>query len=264
MDNLEDFLKGNAEQPEAVEETSAPEPTIEAEAPEVTVEEPKGPVRDEKGRFAPKGETVAEEPAPQVASPATQEPPLDHAALIGERRRRQEAEDRIRALEEQFAKLQQPSPQPEGPPDLWEDPEGYDRYLFEQAAMVAEERAMHAVQQQRIYESAIRARSKYADYDAAHATFGEMVQANPGLFQQMVSAVDPAEFAYTTAKTEMEIRQYGGLDKLVEARVQAALAAQTQPVPTPPSIPDTLADAQSARGNTPAFTVPSLNDILKR
>jgi hypothetical protein len=268
MDDLDEFLKGNDEQPVVENETpQAPETQAQQEATPAEVAEPEakaeGPARDEKGRFAPKGEKE-----PDV-SPTSEEPKLDHAALIGERRRRQEAEDRLREYEARLAQLQQPQfqPQQQGIPDRWEDPEGYDRYLIAQASALAEERAMHAVQTQRIYSSAVAARAKYADYGDAHAVFGEMVQQNPMLFQQMVTAPDPAEFAYQTAKTEMEIRQYGGIDKLVQARVQAELAKAQTPAPAPtPSIPDTLADAQSARGSSAAsaFTVPSLDDILRR
>jgi hypothetical protein len=57
MGGLEDFLN-SAEQPvEAIETPEAPEIQTEAvETPLEVAEEPKGPVRDEKGRFAPKGE----------------------------------------------------------------------------------------------------------------------------------------------------------------------------------------------------------------
>jgi hypothetical protein len=261
MENLDEFLKGNDEQPVVeIETPETPEtPTETAETLEQVVDEAKAPVRDEKGRFAPKGEK-------EDVSPTSVEPPLDHAALIGERRRRQEAEQRFEQLQAQLAQQAQPQfQQQQGIPDRWEDPEGYDRYLIAQASQLAEERAVHAVQTQRIYSSAVAARSKYADYGDAHAVFGDMVQTNPTLFQQMVNAPDPAEFAYQTAKTEMEIRQYGGIDKLVEARVQAELA-KAQPAPTQSNIPDTLADAQSARGSSSAqaFKPMSLDEILGR
>lgn len=265
MDGLEEFFKKDDEQPAAEIETPQEPETQAAEevTSEASTEEPKGPARDEKGRFAPKGETPE---TAQVESPATPEPTLDHAALIGERRRRQEAEERLRALEQQVQQYQQPAQQvnpylgqtaqpQQTIPDRWEDPDGYDRYLIQQASQLAEERAMHAVQQQRIYESAVRARAKYEDYDAAHATFGDMAQTNPSLFQQMLVAPDPAEFAYQSAKREMEIRQYGSLDALIEARVQAALAQQATPAaPATAPIPETLADAQSSRGSVAAPT----------
>lgn len=257
MDNLEEFLKADVtpeveiDEPEAV--TTEP---VEAEAPS---ERPRGP----DGKFIAKGEEPA---TAESASPAPQEAPLDHAALIGERRRRQEAEARIEALEKQFAQFQQPQAQPQqpqGPPDRWEDPEGYDAWLVQQAAQAAQTQAIQAVQQQRIYESAVRARGKYADYGEAHEVFGQMAQRNPALFEQMLQSADPAEFAYTQAKSEMEIRQFGGIDALVAAKVAEALKTQT---PAPQAIPDTLADAQSARGSATGdgFTVPSLDDILRR
>lgn len=266
MDNLDEFLKGS-EEPVVEEAPETPEaPIAQEETPAEVVEEPKGQPRDEQGRFAPKGEKQPEEPEPSV-SPTPEEPKLDHAALIGERRRRQEAEQRLEQLQAQLQQQQPTQPAPGAhpvfgaPPDRWENPEGYDQWLVNVAAAAAEERATHAVQTNRIYTSAVAARAKYADYAEAHAVFGDMVQSNPALFQQMVNAPDPAEFCYQTAKTEMEIRQYGGIDKLVEARVQAQLAAK-QPTPT---IPDTLADAQSARGNSAEpFTPPSLDEILGR
>src|SRR5512139_675711 len=82
MDNLDEFLKGSEEpaaEIETPEQAETPEAT-EAEAPEAVADEPPakdGPVRDEKGRFAPKGDKEPE------ASPAPEEVKLDHPALIG-------------------------------------------------------------------------------------------------------------------------------------------------------------------------------------
>jgi hypothetical protein len=254
MDNLDEFLNA----PEAEVTTEAPE-TAEVEQPETVAETPAERPRGPDGKFIAKGETP-EAPA-EVASPAAEEPKLDHAALIGERRRRQALETELEQLKAQLAQpQQQPVGQaPAAPPEPWD--EGYDQWLIKEAAKAAREEATNAVQQHRIYTSAVAARGRHEDYDAAHAVFGDMVQANPSLFHQMLGAADPAEFAYQAAKTEMEIRQYGGIDKLVEARVAARLA---QPAPQP--IPDTLADAQSARGSTATggFHVPTLDEILKR
>jgi hypothetical protein len=117
----------------------------------------------------------------------------------------------------------------------------------------------------RIRESATEARSKYQDYDQAIDVFHEIAAQNPALYQQMEMARDPAEFAYSKAKSELEIRQHGGLDGLIEARVKAALEkAQPAPVQTPP-VPDTLADAQSARGSSAeTLHIPTFDEILKR
>jgi hypothetical protein len=267
MDNLDAFLKGDeptdpqAADPAIVDPVADPQPVSGDPAEPVAADpaaadRPRGP----DGKFISKGDTQPVDPA-QAASPAAEEPKLDHAALIGERRRRQALETELEQLKAQLAQpQQQPIAQaPAPPPEPWD--EGYDQWLIKEAAKAAREEATNAVQQHRIYTSAVAARSRHEDYDAAHAVFGDMVQANPSLFHQMLGAADPAEFAYQAAKTEMEIRQYGGIDKLVEARVAARLA---QPAPQP--IPDTLADAQSARGSTATggFHVLTLDEILKR
>lgn len=259
MDNLEDFLKGD-EAPAAETETpETPEPVAEAQAPDAEAEAPKGPVRDEKGRFAPKGETPEQ---PDSASPAQQEPQLDHAALIGERRRRQEAEDRLRALEQQLQQFQQPqAAAPQGPPDRWEDPEGYDRWLVAQAAETARAEAFNTFQYQRIQMSAEEAKAKLPDYPEKIQVFEQMAQVNPVLMQEMMRAPNPAEYAYNTAKTHLEISQYGGIEGLIAARVQEALKT-TPPAPTP--VPDTLADAQSSRGSSEPYSPPTLDQILAR
>ena len=262
MDDLDTFLKGDeapVDAPEAVEPQ-----TVEAPAPETpeVAEAPKGPVRDEKGRFAPKGEQ------PEGESPTPAEPPLDHAALIGERRRRQEAEQRIAEYETRLAQLQQPQPQAtptQGPPDRWEDPEGYDQWLVARAtnlaASAARAEAYQAFQYQRIQLSAEEAKARLPDYVEKIGVFDQMAQLNPMLLQELARAPNPAEYAYNTAKTQIELNTYGGIDGLIAARVQEALK-QPQQAQTP--IPETLASEQSARTNVQALHVPSLDEILKR
>lgn len=270
MDNLDDFLKGEAEAPAVEQTTEATETTIEAPAAETPTpeaqaepegeqpkaERPRGP----DGKFIPKGE--------EGASPAPTEAPLDHAALIGERRRRQEAEDRLRQLEENLRQQQAPTQAP----DQWEDPEGYANYLksdiVTQAVAAARQEAYETFQTQRIDMSRQQFAATVPDYGEKVQVFEQMVAQNPALLQELYRAPNPAEYAYNTAKTQLEIMQYGGIDGLIQARVQAALQAQA-PAPQPAAqapIPETLAGEQSARSSGPAttLTVPSLDDILRR
>lgn len=263
MDNLDDFLKGEDEAPQAevtTEAVEAPETAQVAEATEARADRP----RDEKGRFAPKGETVE--------SPSTEEPQFDHAATIGERRRRQEAEARAAEAEARLqqlaAQLQQQAQYqpPQGAPDRWEDPEGYDRWLVAQASTAAAEtaraEAYHQFQYQRINTAAAQYRQAVPDYDEKIQVFGQMAQQNPALIAELNRAPNPAEYAYNVAKTQLEIAQYGGLDGLINARVAEALSA-TAPAPKAAPIPDTLADAQSARGSSAGTYAPKpLEEIL--
>lgn len=264
--SLDDILNdreptAEVETPEAEPETQE-QPEIEAEAPPV-----EGQPRDEHGRFAPKGEKESAPPAPQET-----EGHIPVAALKDERSKRQALEAELNQLRAQIAQQQQPAlqaqPTVQGPPDRWEDPEGYDRWLIGQAAEQARSEAVQAVQMQRIEASAMRARSKYPDYAEKHQVFGEMLNQNPALFDRMMQAEDPAEFAYAQAKTEVELRQYGGIDALVEARVQARLAEQAPPSLNQvalPSAPPTISDSRSTGPRSgPAWGGPTaLSDILR-
>lgn len=228
------------------------------ETPEVVVEaEPvkAEPQRDENGRFAPKGEEVSASPAP-----VEEKPQLEHPALIGERRRRQEAEARLAEYE---AKQQPAAP----PADIWEDTQGWQAQFREQLLSDAEQRALARFEERNIARSATVARGKYQDFDDVIGSFSELAKANPLLERQLRDADNPGEFAYTTAKAHMELQQHGGdLNALVAARVKAELekAVAPQPKPEAPSIPESLAGAQSARGTSvPSAAPASLDDILR-
>lgn len=262
MDGLEDFLKGSETDEadpvpaeptgEVVADTVATEPAVDQQPAEPKAEQPRGP----DGKFLPKGEP---EPPAVTASPAVEEPQLDHAALIGERRRRQEAEQRIAEYE---ARLAQQPQQP--PPDFWEDPDQAFNHRLNTVLPEITERIRSELRVERVKESAEEARSRYQDYDQTIDVFHQLASQNPALGQQMLMSRDPAEFAYKTAKTHQQVTQYGSIDALIEAEVAKRLTAQPAPTPAPP-IPDTLADAQSARGTSAEpFKVPTLDDILKR
>lgn len=259
MDELEDFLKAS----EPVEEVETAETPVEpVEAPEEAQAEPEGPARGPDGKFIAKGEKPAEEP--QSASPAPEQPTLEHPALLGERRRRQEAEDRLRAMETELQSLKTaPTPQVQAPADFWEDPEGY---IQNKASQLAAEQARQIVQGELLSRSMNRVRGKYEDFNEAAQTFGQMIQRNPDLYEQMLAADEPAEFAYTQAKEQMELSQYGSISALVAAKVAAELAkAQPAPTPVPTPIPETLADAQSAASAATAIpAAKSFDDILGR
>src|SRR5690606_31249803 len=94
MDTLDNIL--SEEQDEIVEEAAVAE--------EVTEE-------------TPKGEEESASPAP------AEEPPYEHAAVKGERERRQKAEQRLTELEKQLQALQSPAAEPEPPANMWEDEE---------------------------------------------------------------------------------------------------------------------------------------------
>lgn len=232
-------------------------------APEPTQTEGSAPVRDEKGRFAPKAqaeeEPAAPEPEPQAPAEPTPAPQDTNASrhvplseLMAERKKRQEFEQRLMEAEARakaFEAVSQRQPQfqqapqfqqqqPEPPPDFYTDPE---------AALAAR---IQPMQQQFInamlHQSEIMARDKYGDKvvdaalqaanaagDQAKAQFlqtahpwGEMVKWHKR--QQTLSIVGDDPEAYR-AKLETELRE----------KIMAELKA---PKPAP-KFPGSLAQA---------------------
>jgi hypothetical protein len=225
--------------------------------------------RDEAGRFAPSqaaeeapesGETQPEAPAsvaiseppsqPVETAPAT----IPYAALRDERNKRQALEAELAA----YRASQQPQPpmqtqaQPADAPDMFEDPAGFQAWVRQAAASDAMQLARQEFALERTRASAIAAQSKYADYDATIEAFKGLAAANPGLEQTMMQQPDPAEWAYRTAKTHLEVAQYGSVDALVEARLKqreaeliAAASAQVRP-----SAPPTITTQRSVGNRT--------------
>lgn len=269
--DLDSILNGTEQPAQEHETPETPEaqPAAEVETPEAVAEEPKGPARDDKGRFAPKGETTGESPAPEKPEPA-----LDHAALLGERRRRQEAEARMQQLEQQIAQFQQqqkPQPPVEAIDDdlMFTDPARYRQMVAAEIRRELQQEAQGWTQQSaiqaRIDVSEMLARKAHADYDEKLEAFSTMARDNPALIAEMQRSHDPAEFAYQKAASWMVLQEVGSLDALKD-RIRAELMAELQPAKPEPIIPETLADAPASRASASGVVhaPPSLDAILGR
>lgn len=264
-----DSILNDSEQPEAEIETPVePETPTEPEAtPEPVEEEPKGPVRDEKGRFAPKGETESASPAPVNA-----EPPLDHAAVLGERRRRQEAEARIRELEERMSQFQQPQmaqPAPQQQPFqfdenlYWTNPQAFLQDFKQSILQEVQGVIPQVVTGVTLDRAEAAARARYEDYDGARDAFYQAAVVNPALAQKALSQADPAEFAYHEGKRLLEMANYGSTNEYIEAEVARRMAEQTKVEAPAPIIPVSLAGAPAAGLSSSApMAPPSLDDII--
>lgn len=256
-DFLDDFMPSESE---------APEPTVEAIAEPEAQPEP-APVRDEKGRFAPKGET----PLETAESVEPTDKPLEKDEFQGlknERQRRQaaeklaeEREQRLQALEQQLQSLQAPKEPPAPPPSLWDDDEG--RLAHERQQTLAQADALS-----RINASEMAARDRYPDFQEMFDTFNEMAASNPSIVQQAMADPHPWGKAYTIAKNHKAMQELAAVDlsdleAKIEARVREKLAAE-QPAPQPVTIPTSLADAQSSRSAGQGVAPMTLQDILGR
>jgi len=228
------------------------------EAPIEAVEsapEPEAPVRDDKGRFAPKGVEESASPAP------VEEPEFDHAAVKGERKRRQEAEERARALEAQLQAYQSP---PAPPPSIWEDDQGALDHVKNEAISAAVQQTNFNA---KLDMSEMMVRQANADFEEVKADFLALAAENPTLAQQALTDPHPWNKAYQIAKNHKAMQELGSVNvEDMKAKLREQIMAEMQAKPPANPLPNSLADAQSARGggNPAAFQPYSLQDILGR
>lgn len=228
------------------------EQIIEAEP---VAEEAKEPVQDEKGRFAPKGEEQSASPAP------VEEPPFEHAAVIGERKRRQEAEERLKTLESELQQLRTPQEPPAPPPSVWEDEQGFGGHLVNVA--VSQAQIVNRVQ-----TSEMLMRQAEPEFDALKAEYLALELANPSIIPEVMNDPHPWNKAVQVVKNHRMMRELGAtnvaeIEAKLREKLEAEYAAKAQAAP---ALPNSLADAPAGMG-APASsgTQPfSLADIIGR
>lgn len=260
---IDELLSEPVEYPSDIE----PEVIETLEAPEA---QPRGP----DGKFAPR-QTGVEEPQaetpeePTAAAPpaADQLPREVYEPLKAVRNENRELKAQIEALQRQFASVQQAPQQPqEMPPAFWDDPDRAIEARVAQAAEMAIQRYQQQQTMERINASEAAAKVKHADYDDAFRAFQQAAQANPTLIQQMTSASDPAEFAYSKGKTALQLEQVGSIDELLKAErakwEAEAKAAIQQPAQTFPQT--TATDGSVAARSGPAWSgATPIGDLLR-
>lgn len=220
--------------PTLIEEPQAEEPK----------EEPKQP-RDESGKFAAKGE---EEDAP----PASGQDNVPIKALQDERRKRQE-------LEQQLAAMQRPA---DPPVSIWDNDEKWQQQFGEKVTQSA---VQHAALNARLDTSEMLASQAHEDFEQVKAEWLEMVQQNPELRQQALADRHPWERAYQQAKNARTMKELGAtsIDDL-KAKLRAELEAEMankSPARTFPN--STVHDGSAASRAGPGWAGPTADkDIL--
>ena len=255
MGTIDDILNDEPSEEPTAETVEAPTPEPAPE-PEVSAEtDDKGPVRDEKGRFAPKGETESASPAPANQN-------FDPAPVIAERRRRQEAEQRALHLEEQLQRLQNP---PEPPPSVFEDEHGWQQHFGSQVVSAAVQQAsLNAT----LNMSEMLARQANPDFDEMKSEFLALAEQNPSLVAEARNDPHPWAKAYQIAKNARTMKELGATDlDTLKARLREELMAEMQaqqPAPTAPHIPATISNERNVGQRTgPAWSGPrSLSELL--
>lgn len=242
MDDLDNFLDTGTQPLE-----NNPEPIAEPE----TIGQP----RDESGRFASKTGVDETDAVP----PTDKLPAETFKGLKEEREKRQNLERELEALKQQLN--QQPQTPPAPPPSIWEDDQAalqhYGQQTLQQANYLS-----------RVNASEMAARIKYDDFDAMFDRFNQMAAINPSLVQQTVDASGAPSWlkAYEIAKNAARFEEMGATNVAeLEAKIREQLEAEYKAKQAPAqSLPNSLADAQSARVEGTQQAMLSLSDILKR
>lgn len=263
--DLDTILNGATDEPAAeavaVVETPQEQPEVEARP------------RNPDGTFASKGETASTEEPSASPAPETTEPTLEHPALIGERRRRQQAEQERDELRQALAKhkpAEQQQAAPAEAPDPWEDPHGFANWTSQQAVAAAMQNLTPVIEQrfvaERVQSSVAAAKVRHSDFDEKWAVFEAMEATNPALTQAALQQPDPAEYVYRTVKNYELAQQLGALDvDTLKARLrEEIMAEETAKLPQRPSIPSSLASERNVGSRSgPAWAGPkSLAEIL--
>lgn len=199
-------------------------------------------------------------PPAEKSQESTKPPPdfVPRAALHDERRKRQELEARLKALEDAKPQEQQVG--------LLDDPEKWEQQL--QARVNQEvERVRVENQAQMLSFLEAQARGQHADFDDVIAVFADQAKANPLLAQEALKHPNPVEFAYTAGRRLKMLSEAGDLDALLErerkkAREEALAEMQGRQVQQPPESLTEISGAKSGPARQWSGPRP-LGDILQ-
>ena len=217
----------------------------------VEIAEPEAQPREPDGKFATKGEPESASPAP------VEEQPFDHAAVKGERERRQKAEQRVKELEQQLQAPQEPAAPPVS---IWEDDAAWQQQFGGQVVTTAVSQANH---QSRLIMSEMMASQAFPDFAEVRESLLEMLNEHPELNAQVANDPHPWAKAYQIAQTRKTMTELGAVDvESLRAKIrEEVMAEQAQPAPV--NLPRSLADSQSSRtGSVATFRPPTLEEIL--
>lgn len=243
------------------EETTSLDDLLANEGPQEEVQEevqreeqPEGRSRDERGRFASKG---VEDDGPP---PSDKLPPEEFAGLKDERRKRQEAEQRLATLEQELQALKNP---PAPPPSVFEDEQGWQQHFGTQVMSAA---VQQASLNSSLNMSEMLARREHQDFDQMKATFLELAAQNPSLREEALADPDPWNKAYKIAKNHATMKELGAVDiEGLKEQLRKELMAEQGQAPGRPQLPPTLAtERNNGTRSGPAWSGPTpLSELLR-
>lgn len=224
---------------------------------------------------APEPEQVAQEEATTAhetvedAGEEKDEPKQGHqvpyAALKDERTKRQQLERELAEMRGKVDGLthhkpEQAAEEGSSEDDFFADPTGY-------TSKTIDSRLQQVQQQydQRLFAmSETWVRSQHEDYDDAVGAFIDAAKANPALTAQMQQSPMPAQFAYETGKTYLEVEQYGGSVESMRSKLREEILAELKQEQSQAAAkqPKSLAGARGVGGQFVPQEDDSLASIL--
>lgn len=259
MGSLDDILQGATE-----EQTTVLDTEIETDTKTESETEAETETKTEADQGDATGETKAEDAAKESATPAPKDElktvPMD--ALLDERRKRQELEHRLQALEAG-------KPAEEDKPSFFEDPEAALKNLRQEieAGRIDD----------RVNLSVEFAKSRHDDFeDVMGKAWPNLVRSNPEIMNAAAQSPNPGEYAYQACKRALVMQEVGGdpaafrqkiYDEAFEAGKKAALeekvAQAEKDAALQESLPESLAGERSAGSRSgPAWGGPTPLDNI--
>lgn len=172
---------------EAAKPAEAAPPAAKESEPPAEKAEKSDRTRDESGRFAKVEDKPADKPQ--------EKPRADVAAIIDERRKRQEAERRLQDL---LSKQEKPAAKP-------------SVFDNEDAAISARVDEGTRSMREAIYKLSVKtARTLYKDFGEAETAFMEASQRDERLLDGLRASDDPGEYIYTMGIHVRELADVGG------------------------------------------------------
>ncbi len=198
----------------------------------------------EKEEEPESGEETEETP-----SSDEKEEPWTKKSALAERKKRQESEKKVKALEEELATLKQPKEEVKRP-DALDDPEG--------ALAHVEKTLRGELWKEKFTLTQEIMREKHEDYEQLETHFSEMVKESPDLLKKFVEAKNPAKFAYDTAKKDLNIQKFSdpdyekNLEEELRKKILAEIGEKPEAAEAPAEkpkvkLPPSFANAASAK-----------------
>jgi hypothetical protein len=245
MSDLDAILKGEEVDEPVVEDQ------VDDSSPEDPTEEVEASTEGEEPEAEESAEEVGETPAPKVEK----EEPWTKKAVLDERRKRQELEAKLKELEAQKGE--------EKTPDMFEDAEGYTKYMQQQ------------MQTNMLNMSEFMARREFPDLDEKVARFEQMVQDNPMLYQKVMNSPSPYHEVVEVVRKAEELDKMSDIDSYktslreqiraeVMAEMEATKAKTNKGREQAKSVPKSLAGQVSQGAVSEAVTDDDLQSILGR